>query len=364
MSPNKYRTVQIMEQLNIQPIIDGIKAAVKAHEIEGRPGEYRRWLFQNEKGERGMDKNEYGCADAMNLLYTINDFYCDDETRKARIEAIQSMQNPETGLFHEKTHHPYHTVAHCTAALQLFDAKPLYPIKEFHKYLNSREELFKFLEEGTRWVTNPWRDSHLGAGVYAALVNSDEITPEFSENYFEWFRDNCDPETGFWTKGVPCNAPVINAMQEDGKAAFFQYMAAGFHYLFNHEYAKQPLPYPESMIDSCIKLYTEENALPASFGLSAGFIEIDWVFCLTRAMRQTNYRYDEGRACLEDFAVKYVANMTKDDYFEYNQFNDGFQDLHCLFGMACCLAELQQTFPGKIVSDKPLKLVLDRRPFI
>ena len=354
-----------MKELNIQPIIEGIREAVKLHEIEGRPGEYRRWLFQNAKGERGMGKNEYGCADAMNLLYTINDFYCDDETRKARIEALQSMQDPETGLFHEKTHHPYHTVAHCTAALQLFDAKPLYPITEFKKYLNSREELFTFLEEGTRWETNPWRDSHLGAGLYAALVNADEITPEFSENYFEWFRENCDPVTGFWTKGVADKAPCIgNTMQVDGQAVLFQYMAAGFHYLFNHEYAKQPLPYPDKVIDSCIAMYTK-NGLPSTFGMYCDFLEIDWVFCMTRALRQTTHRHDEAMAILWEFAKKYVKNLTKDDYFsENNPFNDRFNDLHCLFGMSCCLAELQQTFRGQIVSDKPLKLVLDRRPFI
>ena len=129
--------VKVMEKLNIQPIIEGIRATVKSHEIEGRPGEYRRWIWQNEKGTRNLGKNEYGCADAMNLLYTINDFYCDEETRRARIAALQSMQDPETGLFHEATHHPYHTVAHCTGALQLFDVKPLYPITAFKKYLDS-----------------------------------------------------------------------------------------------------------------------------------------------------------------------------------------------------------------------------------
>ena len=352
-----------MQELNIQPIIEGIKQTVKSHEIEGRPGEYRRWIWQNDKGTRNLGKNEYGCADAMNLLYTINDFYCDEETRRARIDALLSMQDPETGLFHESTHHPYHTVAHCTGALQLFDVKPLYPIKEFHKFFD-REELFRFLREDTRWATNPWRDSHLGAGVYAALVNSDEITPEFSENYFEWFRVNCDPVTGFWTKDVADKAPCVGgAMNVGEQALLFQYMAAGFHYIFNHEYAKQPMPYAERVIDSCIKLY-KENGLPNTFGMFCGFIEVDWVYCLTRAIRQTKFRYDEAIECLEDFAVKFVGYMTKDDYTVNDRFGDFFNDLHCLFGMACCLAELQQTFPGKLKSDKPLKLVLDRRPFI
>ena len=42
----------------------------------------------------------------------------------------------------------------------------------------------------------------------------------------------------------------------------------------------------------------------------------------------------------------------------------GFNDLHALFGSVCCMAELQSALPGKIISAKPLRLVLDRRPFI
>ena len=39
-------------------------------------------------------------------------------------------------------------------------------------------------------------------------------------------------------------------------------------------------------------------------------------------------------------------------------------DLHLLFGMVCCLAELQQALPGTFRTQRPLRLVLDRRPFI
>ena len=231
-------------------------------------------------------------------------------------------------------------------------------------HLDSKEELYDLLENGIDWKSKPWGQSHLGAGVYAALVNSDEITPEFSENYFAWFRDNADPVTGFWKKDVADKAPLNgHAMCIGDQAVLFQYMAGGFHYLFNHEYAKQPLMYPEKVIDSCIDLYNK--GLPDTFGMYCDFLEIDWVFCMTRALRQTTHRHDEAMAQLWDFAKKYVKNLTKDDYFsENNRFNDRFNDLHCLFGASCCLAELQQTFRGQIVSDKPLKLVLDRRPFI
>jgi hypothetical protein len=44
--------------------------------------------------------------------------------------------------------------------------------------------------------------------------------------------------------------------------------------------------------------------------------------------------------------------------------DDAFNDLHMLFGASCALAELQSALPGKIITEKPLRLVLDRRPFI
>ena len=44
--------------------------------------------------------------------------------------------------------------------------------------------------------------------------------------------------------------------------------------------------------------------------------------------------------------------------------DESFNDLHMLFGAVCALCELQAALPGKILTSKPLRLVLDRRPFI
>jgi hypothetical protein len=44
--------------------------------------------------------------------------------------------------------------------------------------------------------------------------------------------------------------------------------------------------------------------------------------------------------------------------------HDGLNDLHSLFGAVCALAELQTACPGMIRTRQPLRLVLDRRPFI
>ena len=347
-----------MKSIDIASLINAIRDTVKSHELEQK-GAYARWLWQNPNGTRDLGINEYGCADAMNILYTINDFYCDAETRKARVNALLSLQDKDSGMFKEATHHTIHTTAHCTAAIQLFDEKPLYELKGLHPY-TSKEGLYSLLD-GLDW-NDPWPQSHQGAGIYAALVNADEITPEFQKNYFEWMWENADPEVGFWKKGIANNAPVANRSHPNGNQepdATFAYMAGGFHYMFNHEYAKMPLRYPEKIIDSCIEMY-KENGLPERFGKDINFIEVDWIYCINRASRKTSYRNDEVRELLEDFAEKYLGFLLSMDYSTHENFND----LHMLFGATCAIAELQAALPGKIITEKPLRLVLDRRPFI
>ncbi len=349
-----------MKKLDIRPIIKAAKETVTNHEIKEVSGAYRRWLWQDEENSRKLGINEYGCADAANILYTINDFCCDEETRSARISALLSLQNEETGMFNEETHHTIHTTAHCAAALQLFDIKPRYPLSYLHKFME-KSMLYDFLDNEVDW-NSPWDQSHKGAGIYAALVCSDEITEDFQKNYFDWFFENTDEVTGFWKKGYAEKAPLTSERYPNGRSApgsLFSYMAGGFHYLFNHEYAKMPLRYPDKVIDSCIEIY-EKQALPKKFGKQLNFIEADWVYCLNRASRQTAHRRDEVIKLLSEFAEKYINYLLSVDYKTHDEFND----LHMLFGGLCALAELQAALPGMIVSEKPLRLVLDRRPFI
>jgi hypothetical protein len=77
-------------------------------------------------------------------------------------------------------------------------------------------------------------------------------------------------------------------------------------------------------------------------------------------MRQSPYRFIEGKKALEDYAEKYINFLYSLNY----KTSESFNDLHMLFGAVCCLCELQSALPGKIITSKPLKLVLDRRPFI
>ena len=329
---------------HLDALIDRIEEVIKRHYLGN--GAYARYLWQNEAGTRKMGINEYGCADAMNTLYMIGRFPKGEE-RTAALAALRGLQNPETGLFEEHTHHFIHTTAHCTAAIELFDETPLYAPVAMRKYFT--KEGIKALLDGLRWTEAPWRDSHEGAGAYVVGTLCGEVDVEWQNYYFSLLFDETDPGWGMSRKDtVDC-----------GPAPKLHHLNGWFHYMFNMQYAHRPLKFPEKLVNSCIKLY-DKKMLGERFGRGIGFAEIDWVFALNRATRETPHRFHEAKDRLRDFAKGYIEFIEGLDF----ETHDGINDLHCLFGAVCCIAELQAALPGEYVTTKPLKLVLDRRPFI
>jgi hypothetical protein len=314
----------------------------------GPPGTYRRWP----EGAGDSDLNPYGCADAANLLYTIGRFPRDPAERRGWIETLQDLQDPATGLFRESTHHELHTTAHCLAALELFDAGPRHPLSALAP-LREPQAMQDFLD-GLDWRRNPWIESHRGAGLYAAFVLADREEPiglDWRDRYFAWLHDRFDPRTGLLRGGC------VPDLDGDGALRIFPHLAGTFHYLFNLEHARRALPFPEALVDTCLIL-RERELYP--FATSVGFAEVDWVYCLTRSLRQSGHRHLEATAALERFAERYVAFLESLDF----ERDEGWNDLHRLFGAVCALAELQAALPGRLRTERPLRLVLDRRPFI
>jgi len=332
-----------MEKFNLNPIIENIVNVVESHKID--IGKYSRWIWQNEEMDRDLGVTAFGCADAANILYTINRFPKKTNERAKWIEALQNIQDEKTGMFYEDTHLRTHVTAHCTAALELFDALPRYPFKDIEKYTDP--VAMCELMEGLSW-SDARGPGHIAPPIYSAFVITNRVDNMWVKTYFEWLDKNNDPEVGLWRKGTyPTQGSICS------------HMGDGFHFLFTYEHAKLPYPNVEKLIDTCLLMYQEGNVYP-KFGEQFHFIEMDWVFCLNRASRQTKHRFDEIKKTLIDFAKGYVKWLNSVDW----ECDDGANDLHMLFGTLCCLAELQLALPGVIHTDVPLRMVLDRRPFI
>ena len=333
---------------NIEKLIEYVERTVKEHELA--PGCYARWLIQDANGTRDLSSSEYGCADAANILYTIGKFPRDLAQREACIKELQRMQK-EDGRFEEPTHHTIHTTAHCVAALELFDVSPALPLTYHMENFGTPEKAVAFLES-LAWDTNPWNESHKGAGFYAAMVLACNMPLEWQDTYFDWLAEHVDSKTGIGLEGA-----------QNGKKPLLHHFAGWFHYLFNHIYAHRAIPNAEKAIDTLIWYYENDLRYGKTYplGRHMGFADIDWVFIVNRASMQTGYRREEVKELLREFAETNL-NYLEDDI--ENLYKTKFDDLHMLFGVMCTVAELQMALPGEIKSTIPLKNVLDRRPFI
>jgi hypothetical protein len=333
--------------IDLREFIAQAEALVANHLLD-RPGAYRRWNWDDGSG-RDLGLNPYGCADAANILYTIGRFPQEPSERQSWVEALQSLQDTETGLFEERTHHTIHTTAHCIAALELFDARAKHPLRGLDD-LKSPDGLRKFLD-GLAWRTNPWRESHRGAGFYAALVIAGEVDLSWEDAYFEWLWEHSDPQTGL------IGGLDLPRIEHSGASTMVPHMAGTFHYLFNMEWARRPLRYPDRLIDACLDMLAEDKF---PLGRKIGFAEIDWLYCVNRSLRQSGHRFQECKEALEHLGRRLAEFVLSLDPAT----DEGLNDIHMLFGTLCAFAELQQALPGLVRTDRPLKLVLDRRPFI
>ncbi len=328
---------------DLRPFIAEVEKIVERHYL-GEPGKYARWVTQDRERSRDLGSTPYGCANAVNILYTIGALPSDMEARAAFMKVLQDFQNPENGLFVNPGNYETHTTAFVSGALNLLDAEPLYPAKGFEQY-KTKEGLFAFMDS-IDWAKNPWLGAHLGAGIYASMLLTSTVSDEWEDYYFEWLDKNADAVTGLWKKDALEGAEA------------FHYLASTFHYVFNYEYAKRALPYPKELLDTCIKAYYEGACM--DFSKSVGWPDIDFTYLLSRVQRRAGVKYEETQKILKEIADGLISQLLTMN----PETSETLNDLNTLFAIVCALAVLQDALPGYIRTSKPLKLVLDKRPFL
>ena len=79
---------------------------------------------------------------------------------------------------------------------------------------------------------------------------------------------------------------------------------------------------------------------------------------LARVQRRAGVKYEETQKILKEIADGLITQLLADDITER------FEDTNTLFAIVSALAVLQDALPGYIKTSKPMRLVLDRRPFI
>ncbi len=289
-------------------------------------------------GTLASNPDLYEIADRVCLWYALN-----LEMDPGAAAALNAFRTDD-GLYLEReaTHHPWHSTAFAVAALELLDAQ-IEPAIAFDPYREAAAAV-AFLD-GLDWETRVYLGSHEGA----ALLSLAALLPSFADD--GWFDEvlgalgrYVDPATGMHGIGKP---PVGDLDQIGGS----------FHYHFVLEHLGRPFPFPEARVDAVLGL---QGADGIWHRLNPFWLTLDALYLMARSPVDDARRNQVAAATLD--AVRTVeAEFCGIDGTHF----DGPLGAHSAVAIMSLLTVAQQVLgPEIVVTDEPLRLVLDRRPFI
>jgi len=326
---------------DLRPLIDWITTSfAREVRVGASAGCYARRRSEN-------FPHLYGIADMACVFYALGYWPPEVGARTEWCEQLQSLQEPDTGYCRAipADHGLLHNTAFTLGAMSLLAHAPQHPLRFTADYADLAALRAWF--EGLDWQEHVYRDSHDGAGLASAVtLVPGTLPPEWMEAYFTLTDGYFDPANGLMGRNKP--------PQGD-----YDQIGGTFHYAFLYQYYHRPMAFPEARLDAVLGLQLETGEWSAP-GANPWWLTLDALYLLTRTARQTTHRRaDVVRAAQRVLAQAY-------DRVTAATFRDAPDTTpHTLTGVTATLAELQQFLGNEhVVTDRPLRLVLDQRPFI
>ena len=303
---------------------------------------------QDGRYARHPEDNEaelYGACDMASVLYSIDRLDLDASTRQAWSTAINRFQTEPHGWFRETspTHSTIHNTAFALSTLELLGAKPRSPVTLDTEYTNAAAYLHKL-----DWKKGVYPDSHFGAGIGSICYFVEELrTPVWFEDYFATCDALIDSRNGLMGIDKPTSGDTDQ-------------IGGSFHYAFIYAHFNRHLPFPEARIDTILSLQDSHGFWDENNQL---WLTLDALYLLTRATRQTPHRFQDIKAS----ARKVATHLNSTVFSPKGQaaaFN-GMLPTHSLCAAITAAAELQNFLGShEIITEHPLRNIIDRRPFI
>lgn len=287
----------------------------------------------------------YGAADMACVLHTIGHLHPSEKERQEWAQVFRPFQTDPLGLFVERepTHSPVHNTAYVLGAMELLGLSPERPIR-----LRAEHRTISTLFEKIDWEKGVYPGSHLGAGVGSICALVPELRdPAWFEAYFAACEDLLDPRNGMMGRRKPASGDSDQ-------------IGGTFHYAFLFSHFNCLLPYPEQRIDAILGLQQADGYWAPDNKL---WLTFDAMHLLTRTSRQCPHRFPEVVAL-----VRQVIQLLARDVFSPEGRAKTFVGklpVHSLTAAISAAAEAQ-IFLGQreVITERPLRLILDRRPFI
>jgi hypothetical protein len=336
---NASRTAGTPAVVDLRDFVRWITAELEPSvRLPGGAGHYAR-----EPGQQVLEL--YGVADMACILHTLGRLRPTEAERTQWAAAFQEFQRPDTGWLVEKspTHDPLHNTAFALGAMNLLDLTPLRPVTMGAE----------FSDPATFLATLDWRgkvytESHKGAGVGAIFALSPNLrSPSWFGRYFAACESYFDPHNGMMGRDKPAEG---DADQIGGT----------FHYSFLYENFNRHMPFPEQRIDAVIRLQLADGYWMESNHL---WMTLDAIYLMTRSLRYGPRRFEEVRAVVR----RVMEILSREVYSPEGRKRTftGHLAVHLVTAAISIAAEAQRFLGAdEVVTEEPLRLVLDRRPFI
>lgn len=293
------------------------------------------------KSGEGVDL--YGVADMASILYTLGRLDPSSADRDQWAAAFAQFQRPGDGLLVERvrSHDPLHNTAYALASMELLGLRPPAPVR-----LPSEADPAAFLET-IDWRRDVYLGSHRGAGagsIHYLLHGPDR---RWFDAYFAKCDTLFDPRFGMMGRGKPAGGD-------------FDALGGTFHYGFLYETFRRAMPFPEARIDSVIGLRQPDGYWHPVNHL---WLTLDAIYLLTRSLRTTTHRFGDVRRVVAE-TMRTLARDIYSPEGRVRSFN-GALPTHSVMAAISIAAEAQRFLGSEtVLTERPLRLVLDRRPFI
>lgn len=317
------------EQWILGPFAASVKVGPGVADYAGKPGE-------------AVDL--YGVSDMAAIFYTLSRLDPTEDERRAWGRVFQSFQRDGDGLLVRRipSHDVLHNTAYALGSMELLGVRPERPVR-----LPMETDPAAFLET-LDWKTGVYQGSHRGAGMGAAYYLLCGPDPAWFSAYFAKCDALFDPRFGMMGRGKASGGD-------------FDTIGGTFHYGFLYETFRRTMPYAEARIDAVIALRQPDGYWHPTNRL---WLTLDALYLLTRATRVTTHRFDE----VQRVVIETMRTLARDVYSADGRaktFGDAALPTHSVMAAISIAAEAQRFLGAEVImSERPLRLVLDRRPFI
>jgi hypothetical protein len=265
------------------------------------------------------------------------------------------MVDPSSGQLveHRPTHGRLHNTAFALAAMQLLGLTADHAMP-FFEPLRAPEQAAAFLET-LDWKTRVYSGSHDGAGLASivALVPS-LYDPRWFSAYFDRLDRFIDPRNGMMGVDKPAGGDSDQ-------------IGGSFHYAFLYEFFHRPMPHAAARIDAVLGLQKADGFWHPT---NHYWMTLDAIYLLTRSHRRGAHRGEDIRTsvlrALEALYPRLLDPASRDAIcFGVRDGRGEPLGVHQLTAVLSLFAEAQNFLGSEaVLSEYPLRLVLDARPFI